>query len=340
MRKPIRVALVGFSYGHQMDYGRQLADHPLTELVAVCHPDDGSDDAIALAREFAEQRGVPFVDNADDVIRTHRPEAISIALPPEINTDYVTACAEAGIHVMCEKPIGATAQTVDDMAAVVRASGITFTCAIPAVVYSNAFRPAMEQLEQGAIGEPRTAHFQFLQPRGPQYTLSPEACRQRGRAELANFGPYGILALRKVFKQPIRSIFARKRAAFYEHYREHGVEDIALLSVAFQGGGVGTILVGRTTTQSQPTTDCRMQVVGSQGVLNIENGLGYGLDLFRDEYRRVNFGPSVGQLYADDFVQAICHQASPGISLDEAVDVFHALENAFASAEAGQVIER
>ncbi|MFG0248546.1 MAG: Gfo/Idh/MocA family protein [Phycisphaeraceae bacterium JB051] len=340
MTKPLQIALISFSHGHQMDYGRLLAEHPQTQLVGVGDVSGITDQARQVAKDFAASHDVPYYADFRQMLEEQHIDAVSIAVSPSQNPSVVITCATHGIDVLCEKPVASNGDGLDQLAKAVRESGIRFTTAIPATVFSNAFRPAIEQVTQGAIGTPHAAHFQFLQPRGPQYILSEEQCASEKRGELANFGPYGILAMLKFFGRNITHVFARMDAMFYERYKKHGVEDMALLSLTFEGGGVGTLLVGRTTTQTQLATDCSMQVIGSEGVLNIEQGLGYGYNCYQsDQARFVPYGISAGQCLVNDFVNAIKSQTQPTITLEHIVNCFRVIDAGYQSCSENKVVQ-
>ncbi len=339
MTKPLQIALISFSYGHQMDYGRLLAEHPQTQLVAIGDVPGITEEARKVASDFAASRNVPYYADYRQMLEQQTIDAVSIAVSPSQNPSVVIACAKQGIDVLCEKPVASNNDDLDQLAKAVRESGIRFTAAIPGTVFSNAFRPAIEQVTQGAIGTPYAAHFQFLQPRGPQYILTEEQCTSEKRGELANFGPYGILAMLKFFGRKITHVFARMDAMFYERYRKHGVEDMALLSLTFEGGGIGTLLVGRTTTQTQLATDCAMQVIGSEGVLNIEQGLGYGYTCYQQEQARfIPYGMSAGQCFVNDFVKAIQTNSEPTITLEHIINCFRVLDAAYQSCRENKVV--
>ena len=340
MTKPLNVALIGFHFGHQLDYGRKLADHPGTRLVAVAaSPDAPRDERYEQGVELAKHFDVPHHDDAFSMLQSCRIDAVSIAVAPHLNAELVCACASNRIHVMCEKPVADNEIGFQRIVHAVKDAGVQFTFAAPATVFSSAFSAARERILDGAIGQPRAGHFQYLQPRGPQYTLSRDQAKERGRAELANFGPYGLLAFLTLFREPITSVFARMGAQFYKHYRDAGVEDLATLSLKLRGGGVGSIVVGRTTTQTLPETDCRMQIIGSEGVLNIEHGLGYGVDVYANDrhYRKV-FDRETNELFVEDFIQAIAEKRPPIIGLNEAIGVFHAMEAAYHCRESRQPV--
>lgn len=340
MTKPLRVALIGFHYGHQMDYGRRLTEHADTQLVAVAaSPGAQRDEGYQRGQDFARKYDVPHFDDAMEMIQTHKPDAVSIAVTPDLNADLVCACASAGIHILCEKPVTENADDMQRIAAAVRKAGVKFTFAAPAAVFSSSFRAARQRIWGGGIGEPRVAHFQFLQPRGPQYTLTKQQAKQRGRAEFATFGPYGLLAFMTLFRKPIRSVYAQMGAQFYEHYREAGVEDMAVLTLQLEGGGVGSMVVGRTTTQTLPSTDCRMQIIGSEGVINVEDGLGYGIDVYApDRHYRHVYDRDASTMFVEDFVEAILQDRSPVVGLEEAIGVFNVTEAAYQSAKTRQPV--
>lgn len=340
MSERVDVIVIGFSHGHQLDYGANLAADARTRLVGVSDLPDVSPDARATGRQFAERFGSEYVDDYRQLLERVHPRAASVAVPSEANVAVVRELARRGVSVMCEKPVADTLAELDDLGGAIRESGITFTFCVPATVFSSAFAPAIEQVQAGAIGQPRAAYFQFLQPNGPQYTLTPERCAQVDRAELANFGPYGVVTLGKLVGRPIRRVFARNRAAFYEHYREHGLEDLSVLSLSFDGGAIATMVVGRTTTAGLPTTDCRAQVIGSAGTVNVEYGIGYAVHLYRDgSHRRLPFGSSTARLFVDDFIDAVLTGRRPKITFDDARQVTAVLDAAYASGRTHQPVE-
>lgn len=340
MNNKLDVAVMGFGFGHQADYGGALAAHEDVRLVGVAErPDVRDADAIQRGRDFAEKHGVPYYSDYREMLKSTNPLAVSLAVEAEYNVDIAIELATRGTSIMCEKPIAVSLSEADRLGKVLKETGVKFTFAAPATVFSGSFRPAIEQIRNGAIGKARVGHFQYLQPNGPQFTLSPERCKEVTRAELANFGPYGVLAFLKMFGSPIKSVFARKQAAFYEQYRQNNLDDLTLMSIRFEDGAIGTMLIGRTTTTGLASTDLRMQVIGSEGVINIEDGLGYAVDLYADKaHRKLRFGASVSKLFADDFVSAVRDNRQPAITFQDARPVMSFIDAAYESADTGREV--
>ena len=77
--------------------------------------------------------------------------AVYIATPVHVHAEQTIAAAEAGKHVLCEKPMAMTASECDRMLAACRASGVTL-----GIAYYRRFYPAVVRVKQiiasGEIG--------------------------------------------------------------------------------------------------------------------------------------------------------------------------------------------
>ena len=94
MTKPLQIALISFSHGHQMDYGRLLAEHPQTQLVAVGDVPDITEEARKVAMDFAASRNVPYYADYHQMLEEQTIDAVSIAVSPSQNPAVVIACAK------------------------------------------------------------------------------------------------------------------------------------------------------------------------------------------------------------------------------------------------------
>jgi predicted dehydrogenase len=106
---------------------------------------------------FALQYGIPEpYDNLDALLRSPRVDAVIVASPDSMHESQVLAAAQAGKHVLCEKPMTTTYAGCQRMAEVIRASGITF-----AMGYNNRFSNSLQRIkamvDEGQIGQVRYA---------------------------------------------------------------------------------------------------------------------------------------------------------------------------------------
>jgi predicted dehydrogenase len=124
-----------------------------TEVVAVCEP---SPAAFADAAEMFDQRGLPVPPNEPDwqrFVRTYADEleAVFIITPHVMHFDQATACLEAGLDVLLEKPM---VMTADEATALIRTrdrSGRLLVVAFQGSL-SPQIREASRRLRSGELG--------------------------------------------------------------------------------------------------------------------------------------------------------------------------------------------
>src|SRR4029453_3404472 len=156
--------------------------------------------------------------------------------PNDLHSEPTIAAAEAGKHVICEKPLGRDAAESYETWQRVQAAGVKHMCAfnyrfVPAV------RLARQIVESGDVGEIRHFRASYRQDWGG----TTEAVRRFEKAA-AGSGALGDLAahvvdLARYLVGEIEAVSAI--AATFQPGRE--VDDAVEAAVAFEGGAVGTI---------------------------------------------------------------------------------------------------
>ncbi len=122
-----------------------------------------------------------------DVLADPDVDAVYIALPNDMHTPWVLAAAAAGKHVLCEKPLGASAADARVMADAAAAAGIVL-----AEAYMTPFHPRSEAIDRclrsGDLGEIRhiDAAFTFCLTEPDNYRWFAE----RGGGALLDVGIY------------------------------------------------------------------------------------------------------------------------------------------------------
>jgi 1,5-anhydro-D-fructose reductase (1,5-anhydro-D-mannitol-forming) len=120
-------------------------------LVAVLSRD------AARGAAFAQQHGIPETyDRLETLLQNPQVDAVIVATTDALHEPQVIAAAQAGKHVLCEKPMATTMAGCARMAEAVRGSGITF-----AMGYNNRFNSGLQRikamLDAGDIGPVRYA---------------------------------------------------------------------------------------------------------------------------------------------------------------------------------------
>ncbi len=124
-------------------------------LVAI-----GSRDIGRAERVAAHYPSAKVYSSYDAVLADPDVEAVYIPLPNSLHMEWTIRAAEAGKHVLCEKPLGLTAAEVERMMAACERAGVLL---MEAFMYR--FHPqivwAREQLAAGEIGPVRMVRSSF-----------------------------------------------------------------------------------------------------------------------------------------------------------------------------------
>jgi predicted dehydrogenase len=262
----IKVGLIGgggIADNHIRGY-RQFADRIVVTAIADTA-------AETLARRSAELDAAPFADFAA-LIRDGDVDAVDICLPHHLHKDAIVRAAEAGKHILCEKPLCLTSDEARDVLAAVRASGVTLMCA-----HNQLFLPAVakarEVLDSGILGtlyEVRTTDS-FYNDFDPATMGWRASAATSGGGELIDTGYHPTyLMLHLAGGSPVEAtaMLSKHRLKFMEG------EDSAQVLVRFDNGVVGQ-MVTSWAYEPAPVTE-RFSAVGELGALH-SNGKGTSL---------------------------------------------------------------
>ncbi len=101
-------------------------------------------------RRAAELGAAAYTDFRQMIIEADL-DAVDICLPHHLHAEAIVAAAQAGKHILCEKPLCLTVQQADQVQRAVSAAGVTLMCA-----HNQLFLPAVstarELLDQGILG--------------------------------------------------------------------------------------------------------------------------------------------------------------------------------------------
>lgn len=117
MPKPLRVLCVGAG---NMGRSHALAYHRLPgfEIVGIVTRSAES------RRKLNQELGGGYAEFGDfhDALRTTKPDAVSISSYPDTHAEYALAALDAGCHVFVEKPLAATVEEAERIAAKAKAT--------------------------------------------------------------------------------------------------------------------------------------------------------------------------------------------------------------------------
>jgi xylose dehydrogenase (NAD/NADP) len=169
---------------------------PRSDLLAVASR--SRDTAERYAREWRIPRAYGAYE---DMLADPDIDAVYIALPNHLHVEWAVRCADAGKHVLCEKPIALTTEEVDRMAQAAERNRVVIQEAAMMRFHPQT-RYVRDLLEQGAIGEVRLVRgvFTFVLEREGDIRWDPAM----GGGSLWDLGSYCVSFARAVLRaEPI-----------------------------------------------------------------------------------------------------------------------------------------
>ncbi len=125
-----------------------------SQLMAVMRRDR------SLAKDYAERHGVPkWYDDADALIQDPEIDAVYIATPPHVHSNYTERVAAAGKPVYVEKPMAKTHAECQQMIEVCKNAGVPLYVAYYRRALAN-FLAIRSWIQDGTIGDVRFIDIQ------------------------------------------------------------------------------------------------------------------------------------------------------------------------------------
>jgi len=231
------------------------------ELVAVY---DVNADANA---EVAAQFGAKACASEDDLFNSGC-DVVYIATPANLHCDQVLAAAEAGKHVLCEKPLGMTVDEGRRMIDACRRSGVKLGTAFMMRFHAQ-HRAALRLLREGRLGRPVFGRAQlscWYPPIEGAWRQSPE---RGGGGCLMDMGGHCIDLLEMFFGR------VRRVACFAGHLvQDYRSEDTAAVLLEFDGDAKG--VVDTLFNVPDASSKNRLELYGSGGSILAEGTIGQG----------------------------------------------------------------
>jgi glucose-fructose oxidoreductase len=189
-RRRVRYAVVGLGHIAQAAILPGFKHASNAELVALVSDDPRK--RRELARRYRIEHAFDY-DDYDACLQLV--DAVYIALPNSMHAEYTIRAAEAGVHVLCEKPLAHTVTDCERMIAACRKAGVHLMTAYR-LHFEELNLKAVDLVRQGRIGTPKFFTSAFgMTVRAGDIRTKPDM----GGGTLFDIGVYCINAARSLF---------------------------------------------------------------------------------------------------------------------------------------------
>jgi predicted dehydrogenase len=300
-----------------------------SQVEAIASRDTARAEAAAAHLGLARAYGSYEALLADTAI-----DAVYIPLPNHMHVEWTIKAAEAGKHVLCEKPIALNAREAERLLEVRDRTGVRIQEGFMVRTHPQWLK-VRELVTGGAIGR-----LQAIQGFFSFHKTDPENIRniaEFGGGGMLDIGCYPIATSRFVTgSEPARV------AALMEYDAALGIDRLGSVMLDF-----GTVQAS-FTYGTQLVAHQRMQFFGERGRLDVEipfNApadrpcrlhLDDGSDLFGGGTRSLEIAPcNQYAIQADAFSRAVLEGVEPPIPLEDAIANMRTIDAAFRAAESG-----
>lgn len=301
----LKWGLIGCGDIAQKRVAPALRDLPMCELLAVTR--SRPDLAESFANRFGARKWYPAWH---ELLADKEIDAVYIATPVHLHAAQTIAAAEAGKHVLCEKPMATNVEECDAMVAACRANDVKL-----GVAYYRHFYPVIERIKKviasGEIGKPvlvQVNAFEWFDP-GPDHPRRWLIEREMaGGGPMFDFGCHRIEALVNIFG-PVQRVTSIVSNAVFN--RE--VEDTATALFQFESGTCGVLSVSHAASEPRDTLD----VFGVQGSINVPVLNAGEMRIRTSNGERMESHPPASNIHQpliEDFVDALLTNREPRVS--------------------------
>ncbi len=282
---------------------------------------------------FGQKFPFPLADRLETILDDPAVTAVAILSPANTHLEIARRAAQAGKHVLLEKPIEITTARAEELVRTCRDAGVTL-----GIVLQHRFRPAAQRLAgllaEGALGQIVGCSTAVRLWRAQSYYDEP------GRGSMARDGG-GVLMSQAIHTLDLMLSLAGPIAevrGFTATTPVHRMEteDLVCAAVRYANGALGTI---DATTAAFPGNPERIELIGTRGTaalagtaLAVRLHDGSAIDMAADPHaggtgaNPMAFAHDYHRAVLADFIQAITTGGQPRVTGEEALKVHRLID--------------
>ena len=250
--KPIGFALLGAGLVAPF-HAKSLRNSSKANLIAVADMDR------ERAEKLAQEYECECLSSLDDLLACPGIEAVCVLTPNHAHHDVVIAAAQAGKHVLVEKPPAMTLRETDAMIAACQKANVRFGVVLQCRV-RKAIQAMKTAVSSGRFGKLLHADAYMKWYRAREYYLSDawRGSRTSGAGVTVQHA-FHYIDLLQYIAGPARKVHARMNNLSHP---EVDLEDTLIATIDFEAGAQGIV---EASTGLWPGTDIRIEINGENG---------------------------------------------------------------------------
>jgi predicted dehydrogenase len=264
-KQRIRYAVVGLGHLAQVAVLPAFKNTANSELVTIVSGDDEKREK--LGKKYRLERVYSYEEYDRALAEV---DAVYLVLPNHLHREYAVRAAEAGMHVLCEKPM---AVTEEDCAAMIDAANANHVKLMIAyrLHFEEANLEAIRLAKSGNLGNPRIFDSAFSQQLAEDNIRVTESV-EKGGGPVYDMGVYCINAARYLFQAEPTAVLASSANDGESRFRQ--VDEMTSVLMRFPGERLATF-----TCSFGAADVSRYSLIGTKGTLTAEPAYDYSMAL-------------------------------------------------------------
>lgn len=247
-------------------HAKAMAEVDGVQLVASCREDR------AAAEQFAQEHGGSAYSDWRQLLADPKVDAVVIATPHHLHKEIAIGAAEAGKHILLEKPMAPTTRACDAINAAVAKAGVQLMVG-HVMHFALPCLKAKEVLDSGVIGKPVLGSSWMIKLWMESNRRDWHKNTASGGGMLMTAGIHALDRLVWLMGQDVVGVNALAGTFFHEQQ----ADDSALIGLRFANGGIGQV---QSVGYRNGAVGFAMDLVCENGTLRIDfdEGVSIGRD--------------------------------------------------------------
>lgn len=301
----LRVGLVSAAHVHTPSYAHHFSAHPRTEVVGIWE-----DDA-ERGQAFAKTHGLKWVASLEELLAGS--DAVAISSENMKHLAHIEACARAGVHILCEKPIVVRSEDFGAVRTAVNGSKGVFMTAFPCR-FAPSWQIAKQRILDGKLGELKAimATNRGMCPGG--WFTNPSLS---GGGAMIDHVVHVADLLFDLFGKAPDSVMAQNGNNMYGQ----DWDDTAMVTLQYEGGPFVTLDSSWSRPSSYRTWgDVTIRFVGTEGNLSLDL-FAQSLEVYKNgqskSHQSAGYGSDLDGAMVEAFVASCLDGAPVKVSLED-----------------------
>lgn len=265
LSKKIRYAVVGLGHLAQVAVLPAFRNTPNSELTAIVSGEE------AKRKKLGKKYKLDHVYSYDDYDKALAAvDAVYLVLPNHLHREYAVRAANAGVHVLCEKPMAVTEEDCEAMIDAANKNAVKLMIAYR-LHFEEANLEAIRLANAGKLGTLRIFDSAFSQVVVPDNIRVTEPVK-KGGGPVYDMGTYCINAARYLFQADPVSVMAF--SANFSNKKFRHIDEMTSVLMRFPEDRLATF-----TCSFGAADVSRYTLIGTKGSLTAEPAYDYSMAL-------------------------------------------------------------